>query len=77
MIQLDDSGRLLPAAERCTDRPAVMRQAWRLAHQDAERAYRDWAAARPHRRGDAYIAYVAAADREAAAVDALQAVVRP
>ena len=44
-----------------------LREACELAREDADEAYRRWRAAAPCDRAEAYYAYVAAADREAAA----------
>jgi hypothetical protein len=44
-----------------------LHDAWRIAQWDALRAYADWCAAPSAARKDAYVAYVAAADREDAA----------
>ncbi|HEY7075806.1 MAG TPA: hypothetical protein VH418_10565 [Solirubrobacteraceae bacterium] len=51
----------------------AIEDAWRSACDDAVAAYRRWATAAAHDRADAYLAYVAAAEREAAAGDHLQA----
>jgi hypothetical protein len=48
-------------------------QAWELACEDASDAYLDWWEADHEDRSDAYSAYVAAADREAAAGNYLRA----
>jgi hypothetical protein len=45
--------------------------AWRDAADDALAAYRAWRAASRYRAGETFTVYVAAADREAAAADAL------
>jgi hypothetical protein len=74
VIQLDSSGNMLSADEELPDRRAVMRQAWRLAHEDAVAAYRRWAGAPAKLRADAYCVYVATADREAAAAVMLHTV---
>ncbi len=50
--------------------------AWRTAQWDAIRAYADWCAAPPATRQNAYVAYVAAADRESAAAGVWQACCR-
>ena len=44
-------------------------EAWELALEDLGDAYLSWRNADPEDRADAYCAYVAAADREAAAQD--------
>jgi hypothetical protein len=46
-----------------------LRLAWRDACADARLAYLAWSEARPPKAGEAFAAYVAAADREAAAAD--------
>jgi hypothetical protein len=51
-------------------------QAWELAREDASAARLDWWEAGDRDRADAYSAYVAAADREAAAEDYLRAAPR-
>lgn len=48
-------------------------QAWELAREDASDACLGWREAGDEDRADAYSAYVAAADREAAAQDHLRA----
>lgn len=48
-------------------------EAWELACEDASDAYLDWWDADHADRADAYSAYVAAADREAAAGNYLRA----
>jgi hypothetical protein len=74
VIQLDSLGRRLTEEEQLEDRHAVMREAWRFATEDAADAYRRWAGAPRELRSDAYCAYMAAADREAAAAKLLEAV---
>jgi hypothetical protein len=51
----------------------TLREAWELAHEDACAASETWREAGHRERGDAYHAYVAAADREAAAAELLRA----
>jgi len=53
-----------------------LRHAWRTAQWDAIRAYADWCAAPPAAREDAYVVYVAAADREGAAAAVWEACCR-
>jgi hypothetical protein len=57
-----------PARER--------RDAWRAARDGALLAYRCWTAAEPGETADAYAAYRAAEEREAAAAAALVPLVR-
>jgi hypothetical protein len=49
-----------------------LRLEWRDACGDARLAYLTWREAAPARAGEAFAAYVAAADREAAAADCLR-----
>jgi hypothetical protein len=49
-----------------------LRLEWRDACSDARLAYLTWREAVPVRAGEAFAAYVAAADREAAAADCLR-----
>jgi hypothetical protein len=49
-----------------------LHHAWRVARDEAVLAYRDWCAAEEEDVDDAYFAYIAAADREQAAVLHLQ-----
>ena len=72
MIQLDTSGNELPPDERLADRRDVMRRAWHLACEDALGAYRAWCDAARTAKADAHAAFVAAADREAAAAEGLR-----
>lgn len=60
--------RALPSRVRA-GRIDELRLAWRDACSDARLAYLDWREAMPARAGEAFAAYVAAADREAAAAD--------
>lgn len=46
-----------------------LREAWKSARDQALLAYRVWSDAAPREKRDAYVAYIAAADREAAAAD--------
>ncbi len=46
--------------------------AWRGANEEATRAYERWRDAAPERRSESYCVYLAAADREGAAVDVLR-----
>jgi hypothetical protein len=48
-----------------------LRAAWRDACEEMRRAYLRWRVRGPAGAGDAFTAYVAAADREAAAADML------
>jgi|tagenome__1003787_1003787.scaffolds.fasta_scaffold20969686_3 hypothetical protein len=50
---------------------SVARQEWRAAHEEASRALTAWTRAALARRSDAYAVYLAAADREDAALRAL------
>lgn len=62
---INDSQRM-----RIKRRPGQLEPLWEaceLAHEDADEAYRRWRNAAPRDRAEAYCAYVAAADREAAA----------
>jgi hypothetical protein len=47
-----------------------LRMAWRDACADLRLAYHDWREVAVDARADAFVVYVAAADREAAAADA-------
>ena len=47
-----------------------LRDAWRTGRDSALMAYRSWMTADPSEWSDAYAAYLAASDREAAAADA-------
>jgi hypothetical protein len=60
--------RALPSRVRA-GRIEELRLAWRDACSDARLAYLSWLEATPARAGEAFAAYVAAADREAAAAD--------
>jgi hypothetical protein len=51
----------------------ILREAWDLAREDAGAAGETWREAGHRERADAYHAYVAAADREAAAAELLRA----
>jgi hypothetical protein len=55
------------------DLHAELEGAWRSANEEANAAYRHWCVARSTGRLEAYRVYVAAADREAAAVEHLRA----
>jgi hypothetical protein len=46
--------------------------AWRGANAEATRAYERWRDAAPERRSESYCVYLAAADREGAAVEVLR-----
>jgi hypothetical protein len=59
------------------DSRATLWEKWHLAREDAGAAYRAWSSAPPEPRAEAYWAYVAAADREAAAAEGLQAALAP
>jgi hypothetical protein len=48
-------------------------EAWELAREDVDDAYLRWCSAGHGDRADAYCAYLAAADREAAAEDFVRA----
>jgi hypothetical protein len=54
------------------DSRATLWAAWQLACEEAGDAYRAWSRAPREPRAEAYWAYVAAADREAAAAENLQ-----
>jgi hypothetical protein len=56
-----------------TSSRATLWEAWLLARDDAGAAYRAWSRASREPRAEAYWAYVAAADREAAAAAHLRA----
>jgi hypothetical protein len=60
--------RALPSRERA-GQTEELRLAWRDACTDARLAYLDWHEATTPRAGEAFVAYVAAADREAAAAE--------
>jgi hypothetical protein len=60
-----------------SDSRAVLWQAWQLACEEAGAAYRAWSRAPREPRAEAYWAYVAAADREAAAAEGLRAALAP
>ncbi len=55
------------------DSHATLWEAWQLARAEAAARYRAWSSAPREPRAEAYRAYVAAADREAAAVESLEA----
>jgi hypothetical protein len=44
--------------------PCELYQAWEAARDIAQMAYADWCAVPPAQKGDAYVSYRAAADRE-------------
>jgi hypothetical protein len=44
--------------------PCELYQAWEAARDTARMAYEEWCAVSPAEKGDAYVAYRAAADRE-------------
>jgi hypothetical protein len=58
------------------DDPEVVLETWRDACEDVRDAYRAWAAAPHADAGAAHAAYVASADREAAAARLYEHVVR-
>ena len=58
----------LELAERIDD----LKDAWEVARDEGLLAYHDWCEAPPQHKGDCYFAYLAAADREAAAADHLR-----
>jgi hypothetical protein len=60
--------RALPSRVRA-GRIEELRLTWRDACSDARLAYMDWREATPACAGEAFAAYVAAADREAAAAE--------
>jgi hypothetical protein len=58
----------IPHTTPTTEEPIT---AWRSAKEDSGLAYRAWCRARRHDKPQAYAVYVAAADREHAAADAV------
>lgn len=60
-------------ATRQAGQVELLWEAWELAREDVDDAYLRWCSAGRGDRADAYCAYVAAADREAAAEDFVRA----
>jgi hypothetical protein len=60
-----------PKAPTALTEPGAVERAWRSASEEAEGALRSWGAAGSAHRGEAYAVYLAAADRESAAIDDL------
>jgi hypothetical protein len=72
-MTIDELSRLLPIPRDVDDDLVV---AWRSAKNDAALAYDRWCDAARNRKPETYWVYLAAADREGAAAEALRRHVR-
>jgi hypothetical protein len=68
----NDASTVAPAAPEALTEPGAVERAWRFASEEASIALRNWRTAGAALKGDAYAVYVAAADRESAAIDHLR-----
>jgi hypothetical protein len=67
----NDAPPVAPTAHMALTEPGAVERAWRSASEEAERALRCWRTTGSARRSEAYAVYLAAADRESAAIDDL------